>query len=239
LTRTPLEPVPGVENVSSQLAQVLERIRAAEERFGRPPGSVDLLAVSKKQPAAKIRAAHEAGQRIFGESYPQEAAEKMEALAGLPVSWHFIGRIQSNKTRLIAERFDWVHSLCELKHARRLSAQRPAAMPALKACVQVKLSGEPTKAGLAPAEVADFLAACDGLPRLDVTGLMTLPAPSASEEAQRRPFRELRSMRDRLATTARPLPALSMGMSEDLEAAIAEGATIVRVGTAVFGPRGA
>lgn len=225
-------------DVASQLDLVRARILAAEERFGREPNSVSLLAVSKKQEAAKIRAALEAGQKSFGESYPQEATDKMDKLGSLDAEWHFIGRIQSNKTRQIAERFDWVHSLCDLKHARRLSEQRSAQLPPLAACVQVNLDDEPGKAGLVPAKVAGFVDACAGLRGLELVGLMTLPAPAEGEEAQRRPFRDLRLLRNRLATPSRPLSVLSMGMSADLEAAIAEGATIVRVGTAIFGPRG-
>jgi len=223
--------------VTTRLKLVRARIRAAETRFGREPGSVTLLAVSKRQSTAKIRAAFTAGQISFGESYPQEAADKMEELADLNADWHFIGRIQSNKTRQIAERFDWVHGLCNLKHARRLSEQRPANHPPLRACIQINLDAEPSKAGLDPEQVGDFVAACAGLSNLNLVGLMTLPAPADGEDAQRSPFRELRLLRDRIATPALPLPVLSMGMSADLEAAIAEGATIVRVGTAVFGPR--
>jgi pyridoxal phosphate enzyme (YggS family) len=223
--------------VATRLDLVRARIRAAEVRFGREPGSVTLLAVSKKQEAAKIRAAFAVGQTIFGESYIQEAVEKMDALEDLGARWHFIGRIQGNKTRQIAERFDWVHSLCDLKHARRLSEQRPRSLPPLAACVQVNLEAIPGKAGLAPAEVADFLQACAGLRGLKLIGLMSLPAPREDEATQRRPFRELRLTRDCLATSSLPLQVLSMGMSTDLEAAIAEGATIVRVGTAIFGPR--
>jgi pyridoxal phosphate enzyme (YggS family) len=224
--------------VAARLDLVRSRIRAAEARFGREPGSVELLAVSKKQDAAKIRAAFAAGQNTFGESYPKEAADKMDKLADIGARWHFIGRIQSNKTRQIAERFDWVHSLCDLRHARRLSTQRPERLPPLSACVQVNIDGEPGKAGLDPGAVADFIEACAALPGLHLSGLMTLPAPAQGEQAQRAPFRELRLLRDRLATPSLPLKVLSMGMSADLEAAIAEGATVVRVGTAVFGPRG-
>lgn len=223
--------------VAGHLAQVRERIRAAEDRFGRPPGSAGLLAVSKLQRADKIRAAHAAGQTAFGESYVQEAITKMEELADLPLEWHFIGRIQSNKTQWIAERFAWVHSLCDLRHARRLSEQRPEGMLPLKVCCQVNLSGATSKAGLPPDAVGDFIADCAALPQLTLVGLMTLPAPAVDLEAQREPFRELRLLRNRLASPSCPLPVLSMGMSDDLEAAIAEGATLVRVGTAVFGPR--
>jgi pyridoxal phosphate enzyme (YggS family) len=224
-------------DVAVKLERVRERIRAAEERFGREPNSVALLAVSKKQAAAKVRAAFMAGQKSFGESYAQEALAKMDELGDLGAQWHFIGRIQGNKTRQITERFDWVHGLCDLKHAKRLSEQRAANLPPLAACVQVNLDAEPGKAGLAPKDVAGFIAACEGLHGLRLVGLMTLPAPEQGEEAQRQPFRRLRELRDRLATPSLPLPVLSMGMSADLEAAIAEGATVVRVGTAIFGPR--
>jgi pyridoxal phosphate enzyme (YggS family) len=223
--------------VAGHLGQVRARIRAAEERFGRTPGSVGLLAVSKLQGADKIRAAQAAGQTAFGESYVQEAIGKMEELGDLSLEWHFIGRIQSNKTQWIAERFAWVHSLCDLRHAGRLSEQRPDRLPPLKVCCQVNLSGETSKAGLPPDAVGDFVADCAALPRLSLVGLMTLPAPAADLEAQRGPFRELRLLRDRLASPSCPLRVLSMGMSADLEGAIAEGATLVRVGTAVFGPR--
>lgn len=224
-------------DVAIHLARVRSRIRAAEQRFGREPGSVELLAVSKKQATGKIRRAHAAGQTRFGENYLQEAVEKMDALADLTLEWHYIGRIQGNKTRQIAERFSWVHSLCDPRHAKRLAEQRPTDLPPLKACIQVNLSGEESKAGLATDAVGELLKSCTRLPGLLVVGLMTLPAPDTGEEAQRRPFRALRELRDRLATAERPLDVLSMGMSDDLEAAIAEGATMVRVGTAVFGPR--
>jgi pyridoxal phosphate enzyme (YggS family) len=224
--------------VAERLELVRARIRRAEERYGREPGSVILLAVSKKQEAEKIRVAVAAGQTAFGESYVQEAIEKMDVIETLQAQWHFIGRIQGNKTRKIAERFDWIHGLCDPKHAQRLSEQRPATLPPLAACIQVNLDAEPGKAGLPPAKIADFIAACSRLPRLQLVGLMTLPAPMRTEEEQRRPFRELRRLRERLATPSLPLKVLSMGMSADLEAAIAEGATMVRVGTAIFGPRG-
>lgn len=223
--------------VANRLAQVRSRIRAAEVRFSRPPGCVALLAVSKKQGADKIRAAHAAGQNAFGESYLSEALEKMEALADLALEWHFIGRIQGNKTRQIAERFAWVHGLDDLRHARRLSQQRPAALPPLKVCIQVNLSAEASKAGIPADAAANLLLGCYELPNIDIVGFMALPAPTTDEAAQRLPFRALRRLRDRLATPDCPLAELSMGMSADLEAAVAEGATMVRVGTAVFGQR--
>jgi pyridoxal phosphate enzyme (YggS family) len=231
------EQTPESFGVATHLDQVRARIRAAEARFRRTPGSVSLLAVSKKQDIGKIRAAFAAGQAAFGESYLQEALAKMELLGDLAVEWHFIGRIQGNKTRQIAERFAWAHSLCDPHHARRLSDQRPSHLPPIKVCIQVNLSGEGTKSGLFAGAVPGFLADCAGLPNLEIMGFMTLPAPAEGLDAQRLPFRALRELRDRLATPECPLKTLSMGMSDDLEAAIAEGATLVRVGTAVFGPR--
>jgi len=224
-------------SVAARLAQVLERIRAAAHAAGRRAGAVGLVAVSKLQEAAAIRAAFAAGQRAFGESYVQEALEKQAQLQDLPIEWHFIGRVQANKTRVIAEHFDWVHGLADPHHAQRLSDQRPRGMPPLRVCLQVNLDAETTKGGVTPEALPGLLAACAGLPGMRVEGLMTLPAPTEDPAEQRRPFRRLRQLRDRLATPALPLDCLSMGMSDDLEAAIAEGATLVRVGTAVFGPR--
>ena len=223
--------------VAVRLAQVRARIRAAAHVADRPEDSVGLVAVSKLQEAAAIRAAFAEGQRAFGENYVQEALQKQAQLRDLPIEWHFIGRIQANKTRAIAEHFDWVHALADSHHARRLSEQRPAGAPPLRACLQVNLDAEATKGGVVPESLPALLDACAGLPGIRVVGLMTLPAPATGLELQRRPFRLLRELRDRLATPARPLDCLSMGMSDDLEAAITEGATLVRVGTAVFGPR--
>jgi PLP dependent protein len=223
--------------IAARLRAVHYRIRAAETRFGRAPGSVGLLAVSKRQGIPAIRAAYAAGQLVFGENYLQEAITKIADLADLPLSWHFIGQIQANKTRQIAERFNWVHGLDDTQQAERLSRQRPSGLPPLKVCLQINVSGEETKGGVAPEEAPELLAACRELPHLEVVGLMCLPAPAVGEAAQRLPFRELRLVRDRLASPSCPLPELSMGMSDDLEAAIAEGATLVRIGTAIFGPR--
>lgn len=213
------------------------RIRNAEAAVGRASGSVELLAVSKTQDSDKIRQAWKAGQRMFGESYLQEAIEKIGQLQDLAIEWHFIGRIQSNKTRIIAEHFSWVHGLSNAKHARRLSEQRPAHLPPLNACVQVNVSGEASKGGLEPDTVAAFLEHCSELPGLRILGLMAIPAPADSPRAQHAPLRALRELRDRLARPGLPLQTLSMGMSADLEAAVEEGATIVRIGTAIFGPR--
>ena len=215
---------------------VLERLARAEAACGRTAGSVKLLAVSKTRSADEIRALYQLGQRSFGENYLQDAQPKIEQLRDLSLSWHFIGRIQSNKTRPIAEQFDWVHSLASLKHARRLSEQRPPGLPPLNVCLQVNTSAEASKDGHSPEELSDLLDDYCQLPNLRVRGLMTIPAP-AEGEAQHRPFQLLRQLRDRLASPEHPLETLSMGMSGDLEAAVAEGATLVRIGTAIFGPR--
>jgi pyridoxal phosphate enzyme (YggS family) len=198
---------------------------------------VALLAVSKTQPAAVIAALAAAGQRQFGENYLQEALEKIEALRQLDLEWHFIGPLQSNKTRGIAENFAWVHSLDRLKLAQRLSEQRPDTLPALNICLQVNISDEASKRGLNAVELADVAHAVAELPRLRLRGLMAIPAPSTDFVAQRGSFTHLRELQATLIATGVELDTLSMGMSDDLEAAIAEGATIVRVGTAIFGPR--
>lgn len=223
-------------SLQQRYERVLERLAKAEAASGRAAGSVELLAVSKTRSAEEIRALHQLGQRSFGENYLQDAEPKIELLQELSISWHFIGRIQSNKTRPIAERFDWVHSLASLKHARRLSEQRPADLPPLNVCLQVNTSGEASKDGHSPEELSRLLDDYCQLPNLRVRGLMTIPAP-AEGAAQHRPFQLLRQLRDRLATPDHPLETLSMGMSGDLEAAVAEGATLVRIGTAIFGPR--
>ncbi|MCF7997346.1 MAG: YggS family pyridoxal phosphate-dependent enzyme [Chromatiaceae bacterium] len=224
--------------VSARLEAVRARIAAAEARSGREPGSVALLAVSKVQPAELIRAVHQHGQVAFGESYVQEACDKQALLADLTLDWHFIGRIQSNKTKLIAEHFSWVHGLGDAHHAQRLGAQRVAlGLAPLRCCLQVNLSGEASKAGVEPEALPLLLEQCSVIDGLRIEGLMTLPAPSDDFESQRQPFAGLRALRDQLATPEQPLATLSMGMSDDLEAAVAEGATMVRIGTAVFGPR--
>jgi len=222
---------------ADRLRAVRGRIRAAELRFQRPPVSVRLLAVSKTQPAAAIAAMAAAGQTCFGENYVQEALAKMVELAALEVEWHFIGPIQTNKTRSIAEHFAWVHSLDRLKIAERLSAQRPEPLPPLNVCLQVNIDQESTKHGLDVAEVGEVAAAVAALPGLRLRGLMAIPAPTADFAAQRQPFARLRVLWEQLIAAGLALDTLSMGMSDDLEAAIAEGATLVRVGTALFGPR--
>ncbi len=222
---------------AARLHTVLGRIRAAEQRFQRPPGAVRLLAVGKTQPAAAIAALAAAGQRDFGENYFQEALDKMTELATLELEWHFIGPMQANKTRGIAEHFAWVHSVDRLKIAERLSAQRPDHLPPLNVCLQVNIDREPTKHGLDEAELAEVAHAVATLPRLRLRGLMAIPAPAAEFTVQRRPFAQLRKLRERLADAGLVLDTLSAGMSDDLEAAIAEGATLVRIGTALFGSR--
>ncbi|MBB1075483.1 YggS family pyridoxal phosphate-dependent enzyme [Rhodoferax sp. 4810] len=223
--------------LDAQLAAIRMRIQTAETQFGRRPGSVALLAVSKQQPITRLLAAYTAGQRAFGESYVNEALTKQAVLREQLIDWHFIGRIQTNKTRLIANHFNWVHSVSDFTHAQRLSQQRPPDLPPLHICIQVNISAEETKNGLAPAALADFIKIVRELPRLSIEGLMTLPAQTDDFSIQRRTFADLRTLRDQLAKPELPLTTLSMGTSDDLEAAIAEGATIVRVGTALFGAR--
>jgi pyridoxal phosphate enzyme (YggS family) len=226
------------QNLPERLQTVRERMAAAAARAGRSVDSVTLLAVSKGQPAEMIRAASAAGVTDVGESYLAEAVGKMERLGDLPLTWHFIGRLQANKTRHVAERFAWVHGLDRLKIAERLSMQRPYHAPALNVCIQVSLAGEATKGGVPPEEAPDLAAAVAALPRLALRGLMCLPPEESDPERQRHWFAQLRALRDSLNGRGLRLDTLSMGMSGDFEAAIQEGATIVRIGTALFGPRG-
>jgi hypothetical protein len=224
--------------IAGALSAVRARIRAAEARHGRPAGSVTLLAVTKGQSASRVGEAFGAGQRAFGESYVSEALPKIEAVGELAVEWHFIGPLQANKTRAVAEHFRWVHSVDRLKVARRLSAQRPAALPPLEVCIEVNVSGEASKAGVAPDALEALASEVAALPHLRLRGLMTVPAAEADPERQRVPYRALRGLFEGLRGRGLALDTLSMGMTADLEAAIAEGATIVRVGTAIFGARG-
>lgn len=224
--------------LGARLQAVLCDIRAAELKFDRPPGSVELLAVSKTHPVEAIRELAARGQRAFGENYLQETLPKMAALADLPLVWHFIGPIQSNKTRAIAEHFDWVHSVDRMRVAERLSLQRPPALPPLNLCLQVNIDAEPTKAGVAPEALWALAQAVVCLPRLRLRGLMVIPTPGPEPAAQRAPFCRLRVLYDACLARGFSLDTLSMGMTADMEAAIAEGATIVRIGTALFGPRG-
>lgn len=226
-----------MHDVDAALNAVRDRIAELELRYGREPGSVALLAVSKTKPPAAIRAAIAAGQHAFGENHLQDAMTKVDALDGLGASWHFIGAVQSNKTRPIAAYFDWVHAIEREKIAVRLSDQRPAGRSPLDVCIQVNVSGEHTKSGVAASEVEPLARAVRELPGLRLRGLMALPRPSSDLETQRIPFRRLREIRDDLNARGFELDTLSMGMTGDLEAAVAEGATVVRIGTAIFGPR--
>lgn len=230
-----------MSSITANLQTVRARLAAAARAAGRDPASVNLLAVSKTWPAACVRAAFEAGQRAFGENYVQEAVEKIAALAGLGawpgVAWHFIGPLQSNKTRVVAELFDWVHSVDRLKIAERLSAQRALQAPPLQICLQVNVSGEASKSGVSPDEVLALARDVAVLPRLRLRGLMCIPEPDGDQVLLRRRFALLRQLLEQLRAQGHEADTLSMGMSHDLEAAIAEGATIVRVGTAIFGER--
>jgi len=225
--------------IADKLARVHQRIASACASAGRPVESVTLLVVSKTFGPDAVRAAHSEGETRFGENYVQEGLEKILSLAALRerLEWHLIGPLQSNKTRVVAERFDWVHTVDRLKLAERLSAQRPAALPPLDICLQVNISGEGSKNGLAPRDVIHTALAAAALPRLNLRGLMAIPEPTDDFEAQRRPHRALCELFESLQAEGLPLDTLSMGMSADLEAAIAEGATMVRIGSAIFGDR--
>ena len=223
-----------MSTIANNIAKVAARIREAAQAAARNPDEVHLLAVSKTQPAAAIRQACQAGLHDFGENYLQEALEKQADLADLPLTWHFIGPIQSNKTKAIAEHFDWVHSVDRLKIAQRLSDQRPGSLPPLNICLQVNVSGEASKSGCEPQDVPQLAHAIAALPRLRLRGLMAIPEPTDDPAEQRAAFARLRHLQAELQMD---LDTLSMGMSQDLEAAIAEGATWVRIGTALFGAR--
>jgi pyridoxal phosphate enzyme (YggS family) len=225
------------QNLPEHLRALHARMAAAAAAAGRNADSVTLLAVSKGQPAESIRAAAAAGLADIGESYLAEALEKMEALGDLPLTWHFIGRLQANKTRHVAERFAWVHGLDRLKIAERLSAQRPYHAPALNVCIQVNLAGEASKGGVSAAEAPALASAVAALPRLALRGLMCIPPEETDPQRQREWFARLRTLKDSLNADGLGLDTLSMGMSGDFEAAIQEGATIIRIGTALFGPR--
>jgi len=228
-------------SIGSNLQEVKGRIARACAAQGRDENSVTLLAVSKTFGTEAVRDAHAAGQRQFGENYVQEALAKIDALADLSplLQWHLIGPLQSNKTRPVAEAFDWVHSVDRRKIAQRLAEQRPAWLPPMQLCLQVNISGEDSKSGVLPADVPALAAAVAALPpeRVRLRGLMAIPEPAADVESQRRPHRALRELLQQLVSQGLPLDTLSMGMSADLEAAVAEGATMVRIGTAIFGKR--
>jgi len=224
-------------SISDRVQAIQASIQQAEHAAGRTPGEVQLLAVSKTKPAAAIREAFSVGQTRFGENYVQEALEKIAELHELPLDWHFIGPIQSNKTRPIAENFHWVHGIDRLKIAQRLNDARPEHLPPLNVCIEVNVSGEASKEGVAPGDVLELASAVRTLPRLKLRGLMTIPAPTNDTAMQHQQFRLLRELQEALNQQGFQLDTLSMGMSVDFPAAIAEGSTIVRVGTAIFGAR--
>ncbi|XBT43677.1 YggS family pyridoxal phosphate-dependent enzyme [Pseudomonas viridiflava] len=227
-----------MSTLADNLSAISARITSAAQAAGRDPASVQLLAVSKTKPASAIREIHAAGVRDVGENYLQEALTKQQALSDLPLIWHFIGPIQSNKTKAIAEHFDWVHSVDRLKIAQRLSEQRPAGLAPLNICLQVNVSGEDSKSGCAPADLPALAKAVAALPNLCLRGLMAIPEPTDDRAAQEAAFATLRQLQEGLGLgLGLDLDTLSMGMSHDLEAAIAQGATWVRIGTALFGAR--
>ncbi|WP_304639224.1 YggS family pyridoxal phosphate-dependent enzyme [Pseudomonas sp.] len=223
-----------MSTIAENIANVRERIHRAVVASARTPDEVTLIAVTKTRPASDVREAWAAGIRDVGENYLQEALEKMDDLDDLPLTWHFIGPIQSNKTRALAERFDWVHSVDRLKIAQRLSGQRPANLPPLNICLQVNISGEASKSGVAPEAVAELAVAIQQLPGVRLRGLMAIPAPAEDSEGRRAPLRALAEL---MAGLPGQLDTLSMGMSDDLTEAVQEGATMLRIGTALFGPR--
>ena len=223
--------------VTENLNVVKDLLHTAALEAGRNPADVRLLAVSKKQPESKIREAAACGQRDFGENFVQEGVAKIEALADFDLTWHFIGHLQSNKTRVVAEYFDWVHTIDKLKTARRLSQQRPDDLPPLNVCLQVNVDAEDSKSGASPGAVPELAAACAELPGLRLRGLMCLPAVREAFEEQRKPFAQLRELRDLIGQSGVEMDTLSMGMTADYRAAIFEYATIVRIGTALFGER--
>ena len=226
-----------MSSIAEQIKTVQTRIAAACIAAGRDPASVRLLAVSKTFGPEAVREAHAAGLNAFGENYIQEAVDKINALRDLPLVWHCIGPIQSNKTRLVAEHFDWVHSIDRFKIAQRLSEQRPDHLPPLQVCIQVNVDGGANKSGVSPQELPALAQAVAALPRLQLRGLMTIPEPAETEAQMRAVHREAKDLFDSLRARGLPLDTLSMGMSADMSAAIAEGSTMVRVGTAIFGQR--
>jgi pyridoxal phosphate enzyme (YggS family) len=226
-----------MDTIGANLQAVKARIATAARQYRRDPAGIELLAVSKTFGVDAVRAAHAAGQRAFGENYVQEAVDKITLLKGLDLEWHMIGPIQSNKTRQIAEHFDWVHSIDRLKIAERLSAARPGGLAPLQVCIQVNIGDESSKSGVAPGETLRLAREIATLPRLALRGMMAIPPAREDVLEQRSDFAQLRTLRDELIAAGLTLDTLSMGMSADLEAAIAEGATLVRIGTAIFGAR--
>ena len=226
-----------MNQIPERLAHVQERIHRAAMAAGRSPGEIMLLAVSKTKPASDVAAAFGAGQRAFGENYLQDALPKIRTLADKDIEWHFIGRLQSNKCADISRHFTWVHGIDSLKHAEQLSSHRPAELPPLQVCIQVNLSGEVTKGGVDPTEVEALALKVARLPRLRLRGLMTMPDPNARTTSRDAAFAVLRGLLESLRASGLDVDTLSMGMSDDMEAAIREGATIVRIGTDIFGSR--
>jgi pyridoxal phosphate enzyme (YggS family) len=226
-----------MNQIPEKLIQIRERIRRAARACGRSPDEITLLAVSKTKPASDVLAAYKAGQREFGENYLQDALPKIQAICEPGIEWHFIGRVQSNKTAEISRHFSWVHGLDRLKHAERLSTQRPTELAPLQVCLQVNLSAEASKGGVKPEDLPALAAAVSRLPGLKLRGLMTMPNPDTESAAQRAVFARLRLLLQDLCARGLDLDTLSMGMSADMEAAIAEGSTMVRIGTDIFGAR--
>ena len=226
-----------MKNIAKSLRYTIQQIRQAEKEYGRSHETVRLLAVSKTRSREEILEAVHTGQTDFAENYVQDAIEKIKSIDNPGLNWHFIGPIQSNKTRQIAEFFNWAHTIDRMKTAQRLNDSRPEDHPPLNVCIQINISGETSKAGIAPEELQELAAAVNELPRLKLRGLMTLPAPCEEFEQQRLPFARLRQCLNELQSTIPDMDTLSMGTTNDMEAAIAEGATMVRIGTAIFGPR--
>lgn len=227
----------NISSIAENLSLIREQIESCAIENGRNTHSISLLAVSKTRPAEDLRTAYAEGQRDFGENYLQDAMEKIEVLQDLDICWHFIGPMQSNKTRTVAEHFNWVHTVDRLKIAKRLSEQRPEGMPPLNICIQVNISGEESKSGCSPEQLPELATEIIKLPNLKLRGLMTIPKATDDSSEQQQAFSRLRNLQEQLKSTEPSLDTLSMGMSGDMEAAIAEGATIVRIGTAIFGPR--
>lgn len=232
-----MKPSPLSDLIAQNLRQIRQRIRDAAHGAGRNTTEIGLLAVSKTKPMEAIEAAYASGQRAFGENYLQDAMEKITQLTNLDIDWHFIGKVQSNKTKAIAENFHWVHGLASLKHARRLDAQRPTALAPLNACIQVNLSQQDSKGGVSEETLLPLAQSMSTLKNIRLRGLMTMPDPESSASEQQAVFRKCRQLQEQLIDKGIFLDTLSMGMSKDLEAAIAEGATWVRIGTAIFGQR--
>ena len=226
-----------MQNIEKNLALIHQQIEQAATEYNRDAGKISLLAVSKRKPASDLRNAYDCGQRDFGENFLQEAQSKMRELADLDIIWHFIGPVQSNKTRALAESFNWVHCVDRRKIAQRLSDQRPESMPPLNICIQVNIDLEASKTGVTPGDITALAEAIRDLPQIKLRGLMAIPAQRSNFECQREPFAKLKQALQDLQQSGLDCDTLSMGMSHDMQAAIAEGSTLVRIGTAIFGER--